>query len=63
MVTLHTSGALQARDIWVAFGFVLTVLVTRPVESSPPRCVHLDVPKSPICEKWGNKTCTELGVI
>lgn len=48
-----TSGALQARLIWV-LRLDLVVYVARPVEFVC--CDHLDVPKSPI---WEDETATE----
>ena len=45
---IHTSGALQARLIWVCL-LDLAVYVARPVEFVC--CDHLDVPKSPIWEE------------
>lgn len=41
-----TSGALQARLIWVVW-LDLVVNVARPVDMVC--CVHREVPKSPIC--------------
>lgn len=60
MLDIRTSGALQARLIWVLW-LDFVVYVARPVEFVC--CDHLEVPKSPICKIQSSRSAPSDGSV